>query len=290
MQVFHIPQQELARALILGRVDGLREVDDHGAIRSHQDVEFRKVTVYHAGAEHADDFSNQLLEDPVGLLRAKFQVAESWGGISIGIPNQFHHQYTVDEVDGLGNPYTAAAHAIERVDLGVSPSGLVLFATVARALVDGPLIASVAGFSTLGVLDSMLESSLIRLFVDLGDAFLAAGDDHIDLSLLTTHEWPDDFLDDSVVHQSLETLGGLHARSSSGKSERLQHPVRSQHAPGTIRLSMKPQGRGDTAARPSVADSGRDWIPARAAPPTANGGPARPRIMETTRPQKAEFV
>jgi hypothetical protein len=46
----------------------------------------------------------------------------------------------------------------------------------------------------------MLECALIGLFVDLGDALLASGDDYVDVGLLAAHQWANDFLNDPVIH------------------------------------------------------------------------------------------
>ena len=117
------------------------------------------------------------------------------------------------------------------------PGRLVLLATVPRALVHGTLITGISRAPSLGVLSPMFECTLAGVFVDLGDAFLASGNDHVNLCLLAAHQRPEDFLDDPVIHQSLQILGRLdHARSNSGQSERRRLPKRVLLAPGAIRL------------------------------------------------------
>jgi hypothetical protein len=237
MKILDVSEQQLSCARILRRVNGLWKVDDDRSRRAHQHIELREIAVNGACAQHSNHFANQLLVDLVGLSSLEVQVSQPRSGFATGILDEFHHENAVHEIDRLRNRHTAVSNSVEGVDFSVPPSCLVLFFAVSGPLRNRPLVPGIARLAAFGVFGSMLEGPVIRLFVNLGDAFHAFDDHDEDLSLLPTHEGPDDFSDDPVVHQSLETLWGLHTCGVSESARGLQRPTRSQLAPKAIRLS-----------------------------------------------------
>ena len=211
VEVVDVADEQLAGALIAGGVDGLGEVDDDGAVGAHQDVEVGEVAVDDAGAEHANDLGEQVVEDPLRHGWLEGQVAEARCGLAVAVLDELHDEHAVDEVVGDGDADAGGLQAVDRVDLGGAPGGLVLGLAVARVLAHRPLVAAVTGLAAFGVLGAVLEVALLGLLVDLGDALLAAGDHEVDLGLLAAHQRTQHLLDDAVVHEGQKGLRGAHA-------------------------------------------------------------------------------
>ncbi len=64
-------------------------------------------------------------------------VVQPWRGVAIGVRHQFHQQHAVVKVVRCRHPHTGRSQAVQRVNLGTLPGGLLLLAAKLAALGHG---------------------------------------------------------------------------------------------------------------------------------------------------------
>src|SRR5687767_4677550 len=136
--------------------------------------------------------------------------------MSIGICDQLHEQYAVEETKRLRHPNSGRHKPVQRVDFGVFPDSLLFLAAVACALRHGPGLATAADLSPLLILRTLLKATLRHVLVDLGTANLRPGTYDVDSRFLTAFELTDHFVDDAVIQQRLQSFGCSHRLSQQG--------------------------------------------------------------------------
>jgi hypothetical protein len=157
--------------------------------------------VDNSSAQHLHDFPKERVEDMGGLLRREVHVDQSGGRLVVFTPNKLHHEHTFGEGVGEGNANPGGPCFLNCSDLGVVPGVFCAGATVATALVHGPLLTAVSYAPPLGVLRAVLEAPELCVFVDLRDPDIPLGDHKVDLGLLAAHERAQDVFDDPEFEQ-----------------------------------------------------------------------------------------
>lgn len=222
MEIFHIPDEQLPRVRVSGRVDRLGKIDDHGTIAGDEDVEVGQVAVDDASAQHPLHLDDEAIVKMLCLFGREPKIAEPRRGVALAIADELHEEHPLDEVMRHRHANAGGVQAVDDVDLGRAPRGFVLRAAMLRAFPNRALIARVPRRAPLGVLRAVLKRAILGRFVDLRDADLAGRDHQVDLRLLPAHQRPEDIVEDTVVEQRLETFGDAHDRV--GRRGRLVRP------------------------------------------------------------------
>ena len=210
VQVVDVAQKHLARVGVARGVHRLREVDDHRAVGGHQHVEVGEVAVHHAGGEHARDLGDQLAEDLLRLFWRELEIAQARRRLAVRVRDQLHDQHAVDEIERLGHADAGALQSIDHIDFGRLPRLFVLRLAVLGALGHRALVSAGADLAALHIFGAVLEIAVLRLFVDLGDAPLAAGRDDEDVGLFSALQRPRDLVDHSVLDERGKPVGNAH--------------------------------------------------------------------------------
>ena len=196
--------------VVAGRVDRLRQVDDHRAIRTEQDVELGEVAVHQAGAEHGNDLADQESVVAPCLVGLQRHVVETRRSIAVGVRHQFHQQHAIEEIIGLRHPHTGSGETEQGRHFGILPGFLLFAAAILRALGHGPRLAAVADLAALLVLGGLAEAALVGFLVDLGATQAVAATHHIDRGFLAAHQRAHDLVDQTVFDQRFQASGCLH--------------------------------------------------------------------------------
>ena len=194
-QVIHVAQQHALRMVVAGCVHRLWQVNDDWPVGGQQDVELRQVAVHGACAQHAHHLYQQR-----GMVRARLfgcqrHVVKAGRGVAMFIGHQFHQQHAIVKVVRLGHAHAGFGQAIQSVDLGALPRGLLRLSAELGALGHSARLARILDLAVLGVVDRLAKATLRGLFVNFGAArFVAAAHDEHH-RLLATHELAHDGVD-----------------------------------------------------------------------------------------------
>jgi hypothetical protein len=205
------------RAVVAGCIDGLRQVDDDGALRRDEHVVLGEIAVDQARAQHARDLVHHEGVVRARGLRREIHFAEARGRMAFRIRDQFHHQHAIEETERFRHAHAGIGEAIERIDLGVLPGFFLLPAPVSRALGDRARLAAAAHLAAFLVLRARLETALAHVLVDLRATDLAARAHHVHGRFLATLERTDDFIDDAIVDERLQAVRCLHGHPGNGR-------------------------------------------------------------------------
>ena len=151
------------------------KVDDDRAVGADEDVEVREVAV-HDARRRASGRTSRSKRSYIACAPSgsNARSREPRSRVALGVGDELHDEDAVDEMLRHRNAHPRRVEAMNHVDFGRPPRGLVLRATVLRPFLDGSLVARVPDLAPLGVLGAMLERAVLSLFVDLRDALLAA--------------------------------------------------------------------------------------------------------------------
>ena len=201
VQVVDVADEHLARVAVARGIHRLGKVDHHRTVGGHQHVEVGEIAVHDARAEHSRHLGDELPEHVLRLFGREVQITQARRGLALGIGDELHDQHAVDEVVRLRHADADALQSIDHIDFSRLPRLFVLRLAVLRALRHRALVAAGADLAAFGVLGAVLEIAVLRLFVDLGDAPLAARGDDEDIRFFSALQRPRDLIDHAVLDE-----------------------------------------------------------------------------------------
>ena len=208
--VLDVAQQHRGSAVVAGCIHSLRQIDDDRTVLADQHVEFRKVAMDEADAKHL----HYIGDDPgvkfPCLLHREHDVIQTRRRISLCIADHVHEQDTVDKTVCLRHSHTSRRETTQRIYLGVQPGLFLLLLTIAAAFADRSGTAAVLDRAPFLILHRLLEAALACFLVNLRAAHILATSNHIHLSFLATHQLTEDFIDEAVINQWLQSCWYFH--------------------------------------------------------------------------------
>jgi hypothetical protein len=203
-QVLQVPLEEEFRPTVGRRRDGLRKVDDRGAVRAEQDVVGAQVPVDEIAAEYLHRLLPQIPVELRGKFWREHRVHETRRGLALGVHHQLHQQHALVKHHRRGHPHPGCMQLGERLGLGRLPGLLLGLLPKAAALLHGPPRAAVANEAPLFVARVVLEVALGALLVDLRRHVLAAMRRDVDVRLLATLEASNDLINHAIREKDFE--------------------------------------------------------------------------------------
>ncbi|CEE56792.1 hypothetical protein XAC2852_130035 [Xanthomonas citri pv. citri] len=222
-QVVHVAQQHVARGIVAGGADHLRKVDHYRAIGRNQHVVFGQIAVHQAQRQHLDHIADQAGMEGARLIGLQFHFAQPRCAVTGVIGDQIHQQHAVEVTARFGHMHAGIHQLIERIGFGVLPGGLSFLAAELGGLAHRARLTAATHLAAFLVLHARLETALRHVLVDLGAQDLGACAHHVDGCFLAALQWSQHFVDDAVVDQRLQAVGGFHG---------LRAPIR--HKPAAI--------------------------------------------------------
>src|SRR5689334_13660398 len=127
------------------------------------------------GAQHANDL---LDEKPVHFARflcRELHFTQSRRRMTVRIDDHLHDQHAVEKAEWSWHSNAGSDEAMERIDLHVLPSRLLLLTSVIGALGHGASLATTSNLAAFLILRALLKAPLRHVLVHLGAANLITG-------------------------------------------------------------------------------------------------------------------
>ena len=156
-----------------------------------------------AGTEHAHDVGNHLAVVTAGLFGGEGNVVQPGRGLAFTVGNHFHQQHAVNKTERFWHANAGVRQAVEGVYFGVQPSVFLLFLAIAGFLAHGPGAATVPHLAAFLVLNGLLETALLGLFIHLGTPHLVAAAHHKHLGFLAAHQLVQHLIDHAFIDEGL---------------------------------------------------------------------------------------
>ena len=181
----------------------LRQVDNNWPERAEQHVVFGEVAVNQTGAEHAHDLLDHEPVPLAGLLRGQLDVTDLGSGIPVLILHQFHQQNTVIDAVRFRHAHAGCGQVVQSIHLCALPLRFLHLAAMTAALAGSPRIAAAASLAAFRVVGGLLETTVLRVLVDLCAADLVTAGHHVDRRFLAALKLADDRVHQAVLDQRL---------------------------------------------------------------------------------------
>ena len=130
----------------------------------------------------------------------------------MGIGHQLHQQHAIVKVIRLRHTHAGCGQAVQRIDLGALPGGLLRLPAELAALGHGARLARVLDLAVFGVVHRLPEAAVGGFLVNLGAARLVAAAHHIDHGFLAAHELANHRVDQALFNKGLQSGGSFHGR------------------------------------------------------------------------------
>ncbi len=113
----------------------------------------------------------------------------------------------------LRHTHASGTQLVEGINLGVLPGYFLLLAPILASLADRTRLATTAYLATFLILHTLLEAALCHVLVNLRAPYFVTAADNVNGCFLAALQRSQHFIDDAVIDQRLQALGGLHGVS-----------------------------------------------------------------------------